>query len=74
MSRRDLRSSRYMCDICHKLGPIVHSEYYPGPPKGWGGRTLHNCGLTNYTRDEDLCPKCLKKYGEPDLSKSVDGR
>lgn len=55
MTRRDIAYYRLTCDECG------HSEIYEryGPwPKGWGGRKIHDCGLTGYTAHEDLCPKC----------------
>lgn len=43
------------------------SEVYFGDnydkPTGWKQLSVHNCGLTGYTRVDDLCPKCSKKKG-----------
>ena len=35
-----------------------------GLPDGWTEVTIHDCGLTGYTREEHRCPKHSEKGGE----------
>jgi hypothetical protein len=54
--RTELRTWRLTCDKCKKS--VIVQAYLFERPKGWGDRSVGPCGLTNYYRDEDLCPKC----------------
>lgn len=60
----EVKGWKFMCDICRTWSEIIFSTHSPELPEGWGRRTLHNCGLTDYTRKETLCPDCVQKYGD----------
>lgn len=59
--RYEIRTFEVVCDRCKKT-EIVHSKWsWCDLPEGWNIEDVHGCGMTNYTRTDDLCPECLKK-------------
>ena len=56
----EVKNYRFTCDAC-KVSEILRDQAHWKRPDGWGTRTIRNCGMTGYDRDEDLCPKCLAK-------------
>lgn len=65
MTVREVRVWQARCDICGVESEPAFSQGHPGLPEGWGARTLHDCGMTGYTRRESLCPECFAKHGDP---------
>ena len=55
--RMALKLEWLQCDRCHKKVQVCQHEY----PAGWTTRQVHDCGMTGYTRKDDLCPDCSKK-------------
>ncbi len=45
------------CDV----SVFVDSARTPDLPEGWATRKVHDCGITGYTRTDELCPACLAK-------------
>ena len=59
----EVRTYRYQCNEC-RFTQDVNATYQPPPPEGWSTRTVHDCGMTGYTRYDDLCPTCTAKVKE----------
>lgn len=59
--KKEVRVFEYTCDRCGTSTKVTRKEYDFSLPKGWGHADVHDCGLTGYTRTDDLCPKCLAK-------------
>lgn len=58
--RRKVYQVQVTCDRCQK--EVIHQRVqYVGAslPAGWGVETVSGCGMTDYTRHDDLCPDCL---------------
>lgn len=56
-----IKTFKVICDLCQRT-EIIHSNLsYCNLPKDWGTKDVHNCGMTDYTRIDHLCPECLKK-------------
>jgi hypothetical protein len=62
--KQEVKVYQYTCDRCGKSAKVTRREYDFNPPKGWGRDDVHDCGLTGYTRTEDLCPACVKKLNK----------
>lgn len=46
------------------IGPFFAEYQSDVPlPAGWGYQTLHDCGLTGYTRRDLWCGGCIAKHG-----------
>lgn len=61
MSQRTLLPKmpvEWRCDWCHAT-TVVDDD---AKPEGWGVVTLTDCGLTGYTREDDVCRACLSKH------------
>lgn len=59
--RIQIKTFKVKCDRCDRT-EVVSAQYKEGAlPKDWGTEDVHNCGMTDYTRTDDLCPDCLKK-------------
>ena len=65
----EVKTYRVKCDRCNKSTTITRGEYDHKLPKGWGHADVHDCGLTGYTRTDDLCPTCLKKLNKSNKKK-----
>lgn len=62
--RQRIRTFKITCDRCRETTAIVQSRWRDGElPEGWDTEDVHDCGMTGYTRSDDLCPKCLEKIG-----------
>lgn len=50
------------CERC-RVEVIVEGtdNIRPSLPEGWKSVPVHGCGMTGYTRWDDLCPECIKK-------------
>ncbi len=59
MSHIEVKTWRFRCDECGAT-KLISAPFFERP-KGWSQGQLHDCGLTGYTKDIDLCPKCTKK-------------
>lgn len=62
MAWTELKTFRPQCDACRQLGPIIHVHICPEEsdlPKGWEIRTLHDCGMTGYSRHDIYCGICV---------------
>jgi hypothetical protein len=51
---------RIKCDGCGREEGPIFSDHMPSKPKDWDYETLHDCGLTGYTRHDLLCPQCIE--------------
>ena len=67
--KHEVKVFRYTCDRCGKTTDVTRREYDYSLPKGWGHEDVHNCGMTNYTRTDDLCSNCLKKLNKDNKKK-----
>jgi hypothetical protein len=56
---RQVITIEWECDDCGKT--IMLSQTHPALTKGWARRKVYNCGLTGYTRTDELCAACAKK-------------
>jgi len=62
--RTEIRTFEVTCDQC-KASAIVYSKRSPCDlPNGWDTEIVHNCGLTNYDKEIDLCEMCLVLAGK----------
>ena len=43
------------CARCPKKVKVRQGD----TPSGWGTVETHDCGLTGYTRTDEVCPQCL---------------
>ena len=51
------------CDVCHKKVIFERVGKYGNKlPERWGYHEVTGCGLTDYTRVDELCPDCLINY------------
>lgn len=67
---KEVKTYKVTCDRCGEVETFVREEYsFNTLPKGWGHDDVHDCGLTGYTRTDDLCPKCLKKLNKKNKEK-----
>lgn len=57
----ELKTFKVCCDMCKKTEIVCSTWSWADLPKGWGTSKVHDCGLTGYTKTDDLCPECLKK-------------
>jgi hypothetical protein len=53
----------FRCDQCRKDSAPVCDTHQPPLPEGWKPRDVHNCGMTGYTRHEQICPDCVQQEG-----------
>lgn len=53
--KRELKTYEFKCDWC-KTAVVSHQR-----PADWITHTVHDCGMTGYSRDEDLCAACAAK-------------
>jgi hypothetical protein len=60
MSCFELRKFVFWCDMC-KVQEIIEDIREPDLPKGWIYRSVGPCGLTNYYKKVEVCPKCAKE-------------
>lgn len=61
--KRQVKVFEITCDYCKKTVTVNYvGSGDPPLPKGWGVIKVHGCGMTDYTRYDDACPACLKKY------------
>ncbi len=58
---RELKLIEYTCDCCRKTKTVQKVQYDYKLPEGWGLMPVHDCGMTGYTKWEELCPECLSK-------------
>lgn len=58
---REIKTFEIVCNQCHATETFTGLYGPNDKPKDWGIREVGPCGLTNYFRKEDLCPKCMKK-------------
>ncbi len=63
MSTTELRTFRIRCDRC-STAIIVHDTGLR-LPDGWTRVQTHGWGATNYSRDEEYCPKCSETVPSP---------
>lgn len=73
MSVREVKAWTVTCEMAYgaegkcdqkNLGPFFAAYESEVPiPDGWGYRTLHDCGLTGYTRHDLICGNCIKRLG-----------
>ena len=57
--RTEMHTFKVSCDNCHDAVMVSsNSSYGCSLPEGWTSGATHDCGLTGYTRWDDLCPKC----------------
>lgn len=59
--RIKLKTYKVKCDRCEATEVVMAQHEFDALPKGWGTEDVHDCGMTGYTRTDDLCPNCLKK-------------
>lgn len=65
MSCFKLNKFVFRCDTCN-VEKIIESTMKPDLPKGWAYREVGPCGLTNYYKNVEICPKCVKKENSND--------
>lgn len=66
---KEVKTFKVICDRCGGDQTFVREEYGPSLPTGWGHEDVHDCGMTGYTRTDDLCPNCLKKLNNHNKKK-----
>lgn len=55
----EIKKWQFRCACCNTTAFVEGP--YAELPKGWRYVKVGPCGLTNYYRDEERCPKCVKK-------------
>ncbi len=55
----EIKKWQFKCTVCGATAVIKGP--YAEKPKGWGYAKVGPRGLTDYYRDEERCPKCIKK-------------
>jgi len=63
VSRVEMKRWRIRCDgwpACDVV-EFVDEIHLPSLPDGWGIHKVRDCGMTGYTRHDELCPACLAK-------------
>lgn len=57
--KRDILQYEYTCDRCGKIERVERVEHKKHElPEGWTRGQDHDCGMTGYSRDTELCGKC----------------
>src|SRR4051812_7720460 len=59
MSVHQVKEYHWRCEYCGKRATTKGA--FKEHPKGWETVEVHDCGLTGYTREDDVCSSCLKK-------------
>jgi hypothetical protein len=61
---KELKTVEFECDLCHRKIVIqaVNSAVHDMLPNGWTYKEEKNCGMTGYTRYDEYCQSCSKKY------------
>lgn len=60
MGSHKVRFIKHTCDEWGCKKSLVTEDM--GLPRGWGCREVHGCGMTNYNREDILCPSCWRKH------------
>jgi hypothetical protein len=60
MGLTEIKTFQWRCDWCRRTEAQVATS--ASLPEGWWRVEVHNCGSTNYTRTDELCPRCWVKY------------
>jgi hypothetical protein len=60
--RKEIRKWVVKCDWCG-VEYTEESLHEPGLPETWGIIHVRNCGMTDYTRDYEVCGACLTEKG-----------
>ena len=60
--KREIKTFEVECDHCHATAIVnVTPRSSSDLPDKWGYYTSHGWGMTDYSRSEELCPKCLEQ-------------
>ncbi len=54
--RREFSTVEWTCDRCGAVQVV--QGYRPQAPADWQTVAVHGCGMTGYTRHDDICPRC----------------
>jgi hypothetical protein len=72
---REIKTWEVKCDHCpHKITVTYPDEPYAGMLKGWSNYTSGGWGMTNYSKTELLCPKCMEKQEKEENERQLDKR
>jgi hypothetical protein len=56
---REIKVFELTCSGCRTVATeFARSEGDAVAKLGWAYREVNNCGMTNYSRDDHMCPKC----------------
>ena len=56
----EVKTFKFTCDICKEVVFVRDVMFYERP-KGWKIIESHDCGMTGYTRYDDVCLECCLK-------------
>ena len=58
--KRELKTFEFECDYCHRK--VIIQGYDVNLPEGWTRKKVGGCGMTGYTRQDEICSKCTIEY------------
>lgn len=62
---RELKTFEVTCDRCRKSVTVMASRDHQAREKvKFEQVAVHGCGMTDYTRYDDVCPECAKKESD----------
>lgn len=61
---KELKIWQFTCDGANCSHTEMVFSMWHKLPSGWGTREVGGCGMTNYTKTEELCPECYEKHLE----------
>ena len=68
MGGQEVVTWEVFCDYCRKTEIVTSKESRGGPvsqrhplPRGWMYHEVRGCGMTGYTRRDELCPDCYNE-------------
>ena len=53
----EVKTYKFICERCQKIEFVRDVSSWQRPVT-WVALEVNDCGLTNYTRFDDLCPDC----------------
>ena len=65
MTNREVRTYEITCDACGAT-ERYESTGWRRRPAGWSSRRTCGHGMTDYCKDEDVCPACRDGEGDQD--------
>lgn len=77
MSQQKVQIFEFRCDGgCGLTARVEYLGDHDRPssilPEGWKRRAVHGCGMTNYTRHDELCPVCFVRHEEVEAKEKAE--